>query len=77
MLDVIAGADPLDPTALPAATTPFTASLPSTATRTIDVRLRPRRHVCTVRFAVTPSRKPAGDPRTLGVLVTGFEYLPS
>ena len=63
--------------AVSGATTPFTASLPSTATRTIDVRLRPRRHVCTVRFAVTPSRKPAGDPRTLGVLVTGFEYLPS
>jgi glycosyltransferase involved in cell wall biosynthesis len=58
-------------------TTPFTASLPSTAARTIGVRLTPQRGVCRVRFDVSPTRRPAGDPRTLGVLVSGFEYLPS
>jgi hypothetical protein len=63
--------------AVSGSTTPFIARLPSTATRTIGVRLAPQHGVCRVRFDVSPARRPAGDPRTLGVLVSGFEYLPS
>lgn len=58
-------------------TTPFTVLLPSTAAKTIVVRLVPRRGLCHVRFAVSPSRKPPNDPRTLGILVGGFEYVPA
>jgi glycosyltransferase involved in cell wall biosynthesis len=50
--------------------------LPSTAQKTIVVRLLPRAGVCHVRFHVTPARKPPNDPRTLGILVSGFEYVP-
>jgi hypothetical protein len=55
---------------------PFVVHMPSTAERTIVVRLRSHAGVCHVRFDVTPSRKPPNDPRTLGVLVSGFEYAP-
>jgi hypothetical protein len=57
-------------------TVPFVVHLPSTAQKTILVHLRQRAGLCTVRFAVTPARKPPTDPRTLGVLVSGFEYTP-
>jgi hypothetical protein len=58
-------------------TRPLTVSLPSTATRTIVVHVQPKRGVCRVRFRVSPTRKPEGDPRTLGILVSGFDYRPS
>jgi glycosyltransferase involved in cell wall biosynthesis len=51
--------------------------LPSTAHKTIVVHLLPRAGVCHVRFDVTPARKPPNDPRTLGILVSGFEYVPA
>jgi hypothetical protein len=63
--------------AVSGSTTPFTFRLPSTATLTIVVQLRPRASRCHVHFAVAPVRKPPKDPRTLGVLVTGFEYIPA
>ena len=55
----------------------FTTDLPSTAAKTIVVPLMPRAGICRIDFAVTPSRKPPNDPRTLGVLVSGFEYVPA
>jgi glycosyltransferase involved in cell wall biosynthesis len=65
-------------------TTPFVVLLPSTATKTITVPLQPRGGICRVRFAITPSRRPADypalnnpDPRTLGVLMSGFQYEPA
>jgi glycosyltransferase involved in cell wall biosynthesis len=63
--------------AVSGSTRPFVVRLPPTATRTIVVPLRPRAGVCHIRFDITPSRKPAGDPRTLGVLASGFEYVPA
>jgi glycosyltransferase involved in cell wall biosynthesis len=63
--------------AVSGSTTPFTFALPSTAERTIVVHLVPRGGVCHIRFVVTPARKPPNDPRTLGVLVAGFEYVPA
>ena len=56
-------------------TTPFTVLLPATGARTITVHLRPRAGRCRVRFDVTPARKPPNDPRTLGVVADGFEYV--
>ena len=58
-------------------TTPFVLHLPTTATRTIVVHLRPRRGVCRIHFAISPTGHAPGDPRTLGVLATGFEYVPA
>jgi hypothetical protein len=55
-------------------TAPLVVLLPSTAEKTIVVHLRPHAGVCHVRFDVTPARKPPNDPRTLGILVAGFEY---
>jgi glycosyltransferase involved in cell wall biosynthesis len=63
--------------AVSGSTTPFVVRLPSTATTTIVVPLRPRAGVCHIRFDITPARKPANDPRTLGILATGFEYVPA
>jgi hypothetical protein len=58
-------------------TTPFTVDLAPTATRTIVVQLRPRAGLCRVRFDIAPTRRAAGDPRTLGVLISGFAYVPA
>jgi glycosyltransferase involved in cell wall biosynthesis len=58
-------------------TVPFVVRLPSAATKTIVVHLVPRAGVCHVRFVITPARRPLNDPRTLGILVTGFEYVPA
>jgi glycosyltransferase involved in cell wall biosynthesis len=63
--------------AVSGSTEPFVVRLPPTATRTIVVPLHPQAGVCRIRFDITPSRKPANDPRTLGVLATGFEYVPA
>ena len=61
--------------AVSGSTTPFTVLLPATEARTITVHLRPRGGRCRVRFDVTPARKPPNDPRTLGVVADGFEYI--
>ena len=58
-------------------TTPFTVALRPTERKTIVVRLQPQAGVCRLRFDVSPTRKPAGDPRTLGVLVDDFQYEPA
>jgi hypothetical protein len=58
-------------------TVPFVVRLPSTATKTIIVHLLPHGGVCHVRFDITPARKPPNDPRTLGILAAGFEYVPA
>jgi hypothetical protein len=58
-------------------TTPFVVNLSPTAAKTIVVHLLPRAGVCRIRFDITPSRKAANDPRTLGVLAAGFEYVPA
>jgi glycosyltransferase involved in cell wall biosynthesis len=63
--------------AVSGSTTPFTVRLPATEARTITVHLRPRDGRCRVRFDVTPARKPPNDPRTLGVVADGFEYVPA
>ncbi|MDQ1458772.1 MAG: hypothetical protein QOI08_256 [Actinomycetota bacterium] len=57
-------------------TVPFVVRLPSTAAKTIVVHLQPRDGTCRVNFDITPARQPPGDPRTLGILVAGFEYVP-
>jgi hypothetical protein len=65
-------------------TEPFVVRLPSSARRTITIPLQPQGGICRIRFAITPSRSPIHypalnnpDPRTLGVLIAGFEYVPS
>jgi hypothetical protein len=58
-------------------TTPFVVSLPSTATQTIVVPLAPRGGVCRIHFAISPTGRAPGDPRLLGVLAAGFEYVPA
>ncbi len=63
--------------AVSGSTIPFVVHLPSTATKTIVVHLRPRGGVCHVRFDIAPARQPLHDPRTLGILVAGFEYVPA
>jgi hypothetical protein len=71
--------------AISGSTTPFVVSLRSSATsNTIVVPLQPQGGVCTLRFTITPSRRPVdypalnnSDPRTLGVLATGFQYEPA
>ena len=49
---------------------------PETA-RILVVPLRPRGDDCTVRFGVDPARSGVNDPRTLGILVDGFQYVPA
>ncbi len=56
---------------------PFVVSLPATAERTLVIPLTPRGHVCDVRLDISPTRQPLGDPRHLGILISGFEYQPS
>jgi glycosyltransferase involved in cell wall biosynthesis len=71
--------------AISGSTTPFVVSLPSSATaKTIVVPLQPQGGVCSIRFTITPSRRPVdypalnnSDPRTLGVLASGFQYEPA
>jgi Dolichyl-phosphate-mannose-protein mannosyltransferase len=65
-------------------TPPVVVRLPSTATKTIVVPLTSQGGICHVRLQITPSRRPADypalnnpDPRTLGVLISGFEYVPA
>jgi hypothetical protein len=58
-------------------TVPFVVRLPSTASKTVVVHLRPHGGLCHVRFVITPVRQPLHDPRTLGILATGFEYVPA
>ncbi|MDT5029644.1 MAG: hypothetical protein QOE61_6532, partial [Micromonosporaceae bacterium] len=62
--------------AVSGSTAPFVVRLPSAATKTIVVHLLPRGGVCHIRFDITPARQPPGDPRTLGILAAGFEYVP-
>ena len=57
-------------------TVPFVVRLPSTAAKTIVVHLKPRDGTCRINFDITPARQPPGDPRTLGILAAGFEYVP-
>jgi glycosyltransferase involved in cell wall biosynthesis len=47
------------------------------APTTLAVRLRPRGGVCRVTLDVSPVRRAVGDPRRLGVLAAGFEYVPA
>jgi hypothetical protein len=65
-------------------TRPFVVRLPSTSTKTIVVPLTPRGGICRLRFEITPSRRPIdypalnnSDSRTLGILISGFEYKPA
>ena len=51
--------------------------LPTTQSRALALPLRPRGGTCTVAFDITPSRKPATDPRTLGVHIQYFKYVPA
>jgi hypothetical protein len=51
--------------------------LPTTKTRTVSVRLVPKDGACKVVLDVTPSRKPATDPRRLGVHIDYFNYVPT
>jgi hypothetical protein len=44
---------------------------------TIAVRLRPQGGTCRVSFDVSPIRRGVGDPRRLGVIASGFEYVPA
>jgi glycosyltransferase involved in cell wall biosynthesis len=65
-------------------TRPFVVRLRSTSTKTIVVPLTPRGGICRLRFEITPSRRPIdypalnnSDSRTLGILISGFEYKPA
>jgi hypothetical protein len=51
--------------------------LPSTKSRTVSLPLRPLNGACKVVLDVTPPRKPAGDPRLLGVHIDYFNYVPT
>ncbi len=51
--------------------------LPTTKTRTVSVPLVPKDGACKVVLDVTPSRKPATDPRRLGVHIDYFNYVPT
>ena len=51
--------------------------LPATKTRTLSLPLEPVGGLCRVVFDVTPSRKPAADPRLLGVHIAYFNYVPT
>jgi glycosyltransferase involved in cell wall biosynthesis/4-amino-4-deoxy-L-arabinose transferase-like glycosyltransferase len=70
--------------AVSGSTKPFVVRLPSTASKTIVVPLQPHAGVCRIHFAISPSRRPIDypalnnpDPRTLGVLASGFQYEPA
>jgi hypothetical protein len=70
--------------AVSGSTAPFVVRLASTASKTIVVPLQPEGGVCRIHFAISPTRRPIDypvlnnpDPRTLGVLATGFEYEPA
>jgi glycosyltransferase involved in cell wall biosynthesis len=70
--------------AVSGSTAPFVVRLPSTESKTIVVPLQPRGGVCRIQFAISPTRRPIDypvlnnpDPRSLGVLVTGFQYEPA
>ena len=58
-------------------TAPFVVSLPSTATKTVVVHLQPRHGVCHVQLTISPAGHALNDQRALGVLATGFEYVPA
>jgi hypothetical protein len=62
--------------AVSGSTVPFVVRLPSAAAKTIVVHLVPRAGTCHIRFDITPARRPPNDPRTLGILASGFEYVP-
>ncbi len=63
--------------AVSGSTVPFVVRLRPNAATTIVVDLRPSAGTCHVRFDITPARKPPNDPRTLGILASGFEYVPA
>ncbi len=63
--------------AVSGSTVPFVVRLPSTAAKNIVVHLLPRGGLCHIRFDISPTRRPVGDSRTLGILATGFEYTPA
>jgi hypothetical protein len=56
---------------------PQSIRVSETAPATLVVKLRPRAGLCRVTFDVSPVRRAVGDPRTLGVLAGGFEYVPA
>jgi hypothetical protein len=65
-------------------TKPFVVRLSPGERRTIVVPLQPAGGVCRVHFAISPARRPVdfpilgnGDSRTLGVLASGFQYVPA
>ena len=65
-------------------TKPFVVRLSPGARKTIVVPLQPAGGLCRVHFDISPARRPVdfpilgnSDSRTLGVLVTGFEYVPA
>jgi hypothetical protein len=51
--------------------------LPTTKSRTVSLPLEPQAGACKVVLDVTPSRKPAADPRRLGVHIDYFNYVPT
>jgi hypothetical protein len=63
--------------AVSGSTAPFVVRLPSAASKTIVVHLLPRARTCHIRFDIAPVRKALNDPRTLGILASGFEYVPA
>jgi hypothetical protein len=63
--------------AVTGSTIPFVVTLPSSATRTIVVHLLPRDRTCHVTFDIAPAGHAPNDPRALGVLASGFEYVPA
>jgi hypothetical protein len=56
---------------------PRSVQVSGTAPTTLVVQLRPRGGLCRVTFDVSPARRAVGDPRTLGVLAGGFQYVPA
>ena len=71
--------------AVSGSTTPFVFRLQSSAAaKTIVVPLQPQGGVCRIQFAISPTRRPLDypalnntDPRELGMLASGFEYVPA
>jgi hypothetical protein len=51
--------------------------LPTTESRALSLPLQPRGGTCAVTFDITPSRKPAMDPRVLGIHIQYFKYVPA
>jgi hypothetical protein len=54
---------------------PQAANVSAATPTTLVVQLRPRRGLCRVVIDVSPVRRAVGDPRELGVLASGFEYV--